>query len=353
MPLLILRCVFLMVAVGIGATLATRFQGDQSWWLPGLVFVSVVFLAVGVVLADLLIRRKQLDTISAVYFGTIVGAFLSYALALALNPILPQDVFLRDSTQLILAMVLMYLCTSLLLQTRNDFRFVIPYVEFVREVKGLAPYILDTSVIMDGRIADVVESGVLDRQLIAPQFIVAELQSIADSSDRTKRNRGRRGLSILNELRESNRIDLQIYERDLPELHGEPVDSKLVLLAKHLGGKLITNDYNLNKVARLHGVEVINLNDLANSLKPAYIPGDELTLRILKEGEQPGQGVGYLDDGTMVVVEGAQPHVHQDVDATVTSTTQTSAGRMIFARMEGAEGSSISAKRTEKVAPKS
>ena len=211
--------------------------------------------------------------------------------------------------------IVCYTCISLLLQTKDDFRFIIPYVEFAKEVKGLKPYVLDTSVVIDGRIADVVETRVIDNQLIMPQFVIAELQAIADSGDKLRRNRGRRGLDILNRLRNDPKVDLVIYDRELPEFAGQPVDQKLVLLAKHLDGKVVTNDYNLNKVAKLHGVGVINLNDLANSLKPVFLPGETIEVRIIKAGEEPGQGVGYLEDGTMVVIEGGRDHVGEEVSA--------------------------------------
>jgi uncharacterized protein YacL len=197
---------------------------------------------------DMLVPRKPLAVISSVYFGLIVGLFLAYVVHLALIP-LPIDGFYRAAMNLVIALILCYTCISLLMQTRDDFRFVIPYVEFSKEVKGLKPYVLDTSVVIDGRIADVVETKVLDSQLIMPRFVLAELQGIADSSDRLRRSRGRRGLDILNRLRSNDGVDLQIYDRALPEFEGQPVDLKLVLLAKHLDGKVVTNDYNLNRQA--------------------------------------------------------------------------------------------------------
>jgi uncharacterized protein YacL len=221
------------------------------------------------------------------------------------------------------------------MQTKDDFRFIIPYVEFAKEIKGLKPYVLDTSVVIDGRIADVVETHIIDNQLIMPQFVVAELQAIADSSDRLRRGRGRRGLDILNRLRSDPKVDLQIFDRELPQFAGQSVDQKLVLLAKHLEGKVVTNDYNLNKVAKLHNVGVINLNDLSNALKPIFLPGEHLEVRIIKAGEEPGQGVGYLEDGTMVVIEGGREYVNQNIMANVTSVLQTSAGRMVFGKYEG------------------
>jgi len=336
MALVILRCVFVMVAAGLGVQIfrSGSLPADPAW-MPWAVLFGLIALSLLVIASDTLIPRKQLDTLSAVYFGLIVGLFLTYVLQLALSAILPFNPAYREWTQLVLGMILCYACISLILQTRNDFRFIIPYVEFAKDVKGLKPYVLDTSVIIDGRIADVVETQILDNQLIMPRFVIGELQAIADSSDRLRKSRGRRGLDILNRLKVNPKVDLEIYDRDLPEFSGQTVDIKLVLLAKHLDGKVVTNDYNLNKVARLHGVGVINLNDLANALKPIVLPGEAIEVRIVKVGEEAGQGVGYLDDGTMIVVEGGRDHVNQNVRIAVTSVLQTSAGRMIFGRFDG------------------
>jgi uncharacterized protein YacL len=333
---LILRCVFLMLAITLGfQLLQTDSLRSENPWLPWLAFIGVLLVAVGVLVADANIRRKKLDTITAVYFGLLIGLFLTYVLQIALQPLLPvRPLWLADWIRLALATVVCYSCVSVLLQTKDDFRFIIPYVEFAKEIKGLKPYVLDTSVVIDGRIADVVETHIIDNQLIMPQFVVAELQAIADSSDRLKRGRGRRGLDLLNKLRSDPKVDLQIFDRDLPQFAGQSVDQKLVLLAKHLEGKVVTNDYNLNKVAKLHNVGVINLNDLANALKPVFLPGDHLEVRITKPGEEPGQGVGYLEDGTMVVIEGGRDHVNQNIMANVTSVLQTSAGRMVFGKYE-------------------
>ena len=201
--------------------------------------------------------------------------------------------------------------------------------------QGARPLVLDTSVVIDGRIADVAETRVIDQPMVVPRFVLQELQSIADSSDKLRRNRGRRGLDILNRLQKSPGIEVRIHDAEIPELAGiREVDQRLVVLAKHLGGKVVTNDYNLNKIARLQGVEVINLNDLANAMKPIVLPGESLTVKLLKRGEEPGQGVGYLDDGTMVVAEQGAYHLGETVRLTVTSVLQTSAGRMIFGRMD-------------------
>jgi uncharacterized protein YacL len=334
MALIILRFFFLFVAVGISVSFfSSKLLPTEPWWTPWAAFASIMMIALGIIGLDMYFARKRIDTISAVYFGMIVGLFLTYVAGIALTPILENTEY-RTAVQLVLGMVLCYTCISVLLQTKDDFRFIIPYVEFAKEVKGLKPCILDTSVVIDGRIADVVETNMIDSQLIMPRFILAELQSIADSSDKLRRSRGRRGLDILNRMRTNEKIDLQIFDRDLPDMAGHPVDMKLVLLAKHLEGKLITGDYNLNKVARLHNVPVINLNDVANALKPVFLPGESVEVRIVKPGEEEGQGVGYLDDGTMIVVEGGRSYVNQNVRIAVTSVLQTSAGRMVFGRYE-------------------
>lgn len=338
MSLIILRLVFLVVAAGIGVQLVQT----EVEMLPGiygyLAFAGVMLIAISVIAIDAAVQQKRLEIITAVYFGLIIGLFLTYVVQLALSPYLRPGTAIYQWMPILLGMVLCYTCISVLMQTKDDFRFIIPYVEFAKEIKGLKPLVLDTSVVIDGRIADVIETGVLDNQLIMPQFVIAELQAIADSSDKMKRNRGRRGLDILNRLRSNSKVDLQIFERELPEFAGQPVDQKLVLLAKHLDGKVVTNDYNLNKVAKLHSVGVVNLNDIANSLKPVFLPGEMVEVRIMKPGEEPSQGVGYLEDGTMVVIEGGRDHIGEQIVANVTSVLQTSAGRMVFGRFERAAG---------------
>jgi uncharacterized protein YacL len=335
MALLILRCAFLIIATGYGAQYAwTLAKEGAPSSTPYQVFAGIVALAVAVVVLDLLLRRKRLDTITSVYFGLIIGLFLTYILRTAFGPTLDPEWKYTPWIVNTLGMVMCYTCISILMQTKDDFRFIIPYVEFAKEVKGLKPYVLDTSVVIDGRIADVVETRIVDNQIIMPQFVIAELQAIADSSDRLRRGRGRRGLDILNRLRSDPKVDLVVFDRELPEFAGQPVDQKLVLLAKHLEGKVVTNDYNLNKVAKLHNVGVINLNDLSNALKPLFLPGETIEVRIQKAGEEHGQGIGYLEDGTMVVIEGGRERIGQAVIAVVTSVLQTSAGRMVFGKYE-------------------
>lgn len=339
MLLIMLRAAFILVIAGLGVKLA-RIVGENELagtYGPYLVFIGVMIAAVVAVAADLLTPRKRIQTISALYFGVIVAIFLSNLINDAIQP--AMQLYLNSKVHMAVSSVLMifmcYICVSTLLQTKDDFHFIIPYVEFSKEVKGVRPLVLDTSVIIDGRIADVAETGVLDQPMIVPRFVLQELQSIADSSDKLRRNRGRRGLDILNRLQKSPGIEVQIHDSEIPELAGIcEVDQRLVILAKHLGGKVVTNDYNLNKIAKLQGVEVINLNDLANAMKPIVLPGENLQVKLIKRGEEQGQGVGYLDDGTMVVAEQGSYHLGETVRLTVTSVLQTSAGRMIFGRLD-------------------
>jgi uncharacterized protein YacL len=336
MLLILIRALFIFVIAALGARYS-KVVGENDIASPAWVFIGVMLVALLVVLVDWLTPRKRIQTISAVYFGVIVGIFLSNLVTEALQP--AMELYLNKNVHRMFSSLIMificYVCVSTLLQTKDDFRFIIPYMEFSKEIKGARPLVLDTSVVIDGRIADVAETRVIDQPMVVPRFVLQELQSIADSSDKLRRNRGRRGLDILNRLQKSPGIEVRIHDAEIPELAGiREVDQRLVVLAKHLGGKVVTNDYNLNKIARLQGVEVINLNDLANAMKPIVLPGENLTIKILKRGEEQGQGVGYLDDGTMVVAEQGAYHLGEIVRLTVTSVLQTSAGRMIFGRME-------------------
>ncbi|MGE0377605.1 MAG: PIN/TRAM domain-containing protein, partial [Planctomycetaceae bacterium] len=208
-----------------------------------------------------------------------------------------------------------------------------PYVEFSRELKGGRPLVIDSSALIDGRIADVVETRILDVQMVVPKFVIQEVQDIADSHDKLRRSRGRRGLDVLRALQQDPKVDIHVHEGDAGPAKGRSVDQRIVDLAKQLNGRVLTNDFNLNKVASVQGVEVVNLNDVSNALKPRYIPGEHVGIKLIKEGESPGQGVGYLDDGTMVVCENGGSEVGKQVDLIVTSVLQNSAGRMIFGRI--------------------
>ncbi len=301
---------------------------------PVLAFFVVLLVTQVVLVVDILIRRKRIEVISSIYFGLLIGALLGYLLVQALDPVLKQiqDTYFVRLIELVLFLSVPYVCTSFLLQTKDDFRFVIPYVEFSRDLKGNRPLVIDSSALIDGRIADLVETRIIDSQLVVPQFVLREVQDVADSSDKMRRTRGRRGLEVLGKLQSNPKADVRVRDTGEDGQQGLSVDQRLVQLAKQIGGRVVTNDFNLNKVASVQGVEVVNLNDVANALKPRYLPGERLRLRILKEGESVGQGIGYLDDGTMVVCEQANHLIGQDVEIIVTSMLQSSAGRMIFGR---------------------
>ncbi|MCA9085109.1 MAG: PIN/TRAM domain-containing protein [Planctomycetaceae bacterium] len=338
MLLAILRVVYLLVCAGaILAYINPEEVEGTTVTLPRIVsehrlvaFFVLLFISQIVTIIDMVVRRKRIEVVSAVYFGILIGVLLAYLMIQALTPIIRPPY--EGLAVMLTLLILPYLCTSLLLQTKDDFRFVIPYVEFSRDLKGGRPLVVDSSSLIDGRIADVVETQILESQLIVPDFVLREVQDIADSSDKNRRARGRRGLEVLAAMQKSPHTDIRLHETSRTEFRSTAVDHKLVELAKQLRGGVITNDFNLNKVASVQGIPVINLNDVANALRPRFIPGERLRLKIIKEGEGPGQGVGYLDDGTMVVCEGASNMIGRDIDSIVSSVLQSSAGRMIFTK---------------------
>ncbi|QDV53172.1 PIN/TRAM domain-containing protein [Gimesia fumaroli] len=333
MLLISIRVLYAFVCAGAIATYVSSNPPSPVDQYPLIAFVLLMIFTQGVTCMDLLISRKRIEVMSAIYFGLLVGVLLSYLLIQALTPVISKTPW-GEGVVMITTLTLPYLCISFLLQTKDDFRFIVPYVEFSRELKGGRPLVLDSSALIDGRIADVVETKILDSEMVVPDFILKEVQDIADSSDKVRRVRGRRGLDILSTLQNNPNVDISMYDaKESDKEKGLTVDQRLVVAAKKLGGKVVTNDFNLNKVASVQGVDVINLNDVANSLKPRYLPGEHIQLKIIKEGESQAQGVGYLDDGTMVVCEQANHLVGRDVDAVVTSVLQSSAGRMIFGRV--------------------
>ncbi len=337
---------FLVVALmAVGMTYAEKggvLDEHKVFLILGAVFLSGL-----VIIVDANIPKKSLQALSGIFFGLTAGLLITYGLALVLDllvssfvpelsPIDGRDQPSVAITKVMVGIICCYFCVSFILQTKDDVRFVIPYVEFAKQVKGQRPIILDTSVIIDGRIADICETGLIDQRLIVPRFVLRELQAVADSNDRLKRTRGRRGLDVLNKLQSNTSLDIEIPDFDLDQREAaEGVDLQLLTVAQRLNGRVATNDYNLNKVAQLRGVKIININDLAGALKPVVLPGEAMNVKVIKAGEEPGQGVGYLDDGTMVVVEQGRGRIGETVEINVTSVLQTSAGRMIFGRLEG------------------
>lgn len=267
--------------------------------------------------------------------GLIIGLIVAFLLFLPINSI-PIPI-VEDFLPLVVSGLLGYLGFQVGFRKRDEIMnvFMIGRKDKGKKENGgiaanVEHKILDTSVIIDGRIADICRTGFIEGALVIPSFVLEELQHIADSSDILKRNRGRRGLDILNKIQKELKVKVQIYEGDFDDV--QEVDSKLIKLAKVLNGKVVTNDFNLNKVCELQGVPVLNINDLANAVKPVVLPGEELKVQVIKDGKEYGQGVAYLDDGTMIVVEGGRDYIGVDVEVLVTSVLQTSAGRMIFAK---------------------
>lgn len=271
--------------------------------------------------------------------GLIVGFVIAYLLSGLVNRI----PIVGGMLSLLLYLFLGYIGMKVALKSKNDLfnigklgRLANPIrdkdkdKDSKKEIKGIPPKVLDTSVIIDGRIADICKTGFVEGKLIIPSFVLEELRHIADSSDDLKRVRGRRGLDILNIIQKELNIEVEISERDFEEI--AEVDSKLLKLAQVLKGKVVTNDYNLNKVAQFQGVEVLNINELANAIKPVAIPGEDMVVQVVKEGKEAQQGVAYLDDGTMIVVDGGRRHMNETIKVLVTSVLQTPAGRMIFAK---------------------
>jgi uncharacterized protein YacL len=337
MLLLIIRILYAVICAGAIASLLQPNTAHLPTFFsdhPVAAFFLLLALTQSVTLIDVLFRRKRIDVISCIYFGLLIGTLLTYLFSIAFQPMLADAP--RHWVISLLGIVLPYICMSFLLQTKDDFRFVIPYVEFAREIKGGRPLILDSSALIDGRIADIMETKILDTELLVPSFVLEEVQDIADSNDKIRRTRGRRGLDVLTKLQQNPKVEVRMYEAKDDALSTMTVDQRIVALGKQLGGRIVTNDFNLNKVASVQGVDVINLNDVANALKPRYIPGETLKIRVLREGESIGQGVGYLDDGTMVVCEQGASQIGKEIEVTVTSVLQNSAGRMIFGRMAAA-----------------
>ncbi len=339
MVIWMVRGVFVIVLISV-LLLGMQESGPFNQFYSALGGIAILVFGLCV---DFLMPRKKLNEFAGVFFGVVVGFLIS----LGINNVVQALFEVYGSGRLpgqwdsgikwLITMLCCYISVVFVMQTKDDFRFIIPYVEFSKQTKGTNPLVLDTSVIIDGRVADIAKTGFLNAPLIIPRFVLDELQTIADSADRLRRNRGRRGLDILNKMQGDRDIDLSIKDIALsPGEQSEPVDLKLVTAAAKLNGRIITNDYNLNKVASLRGITVLNINDLANAIKPIFLPGEALSTRIVKPGDQPGQGVGYLSDGTMIVVGQGKRWIGQEVQIVVTSVLQTSAGRMIFGKAESA-----------------
>lgn len=333
---LILLVVFTALLIVTDSTLAEGGFQLVRWW--PLAVVGTLLFFIGVLALDILTPKRKLATVSAIFVGLITGVIVAAILGMVVD--LFSDIYEIEGAKLIepfkilLGLGICYLTISTVLQTQDDFRLVIPYVEFAKKIRGARPLILDTSVLVDGRVIAVAETGVFQSPLIVPRFVIDELQRLSDSSDRLKRARGRRGLEIVSRLQRSAPTEVRL--EDAPSTSAG-VDQQLVELAQSLPGTLVTTDSGLARVATISGVVVINLNELAAALKASLHAGESIEIMILRRGEQPGQGVGYLEDGTMVVVEDGAEFMGTEQSVTVSGSTQTSAGRLIFARVQPIE----------------
>jgi uncharacterized protein YacL len=350
----VMRLIIVLFFMAAGGTLFASL--DFNPWLG-----ILLGLGIGVLIVFIEISAKEFSIrkFSAIVIGLALGALASYVIIAILDKALPETFYgsttvtqepgksltpdeakkvtaanVKKAVDVFVTMVCVYLGVALALKGEKHFNLLLPQSSAIEGGGDSTLHIIvDTSVIIDGRIADIVETGFIEGILVIPRFVLKELQLIADSSDPLKRTRGRRGLDILNRIQKDPHINVNIHETDFPEI--PEVDSKLVKLAKLLNGKVFTNDYNLNKVAEFQQVKVLNINDLANALKPVILPGETMVIRIVREGKELGQGVAYLDDGTMVVVNSGKDRIGQKLEVAVTSVLQTSAGRMIFAEIRG------------------
>lgn len=334
---IVIRAVFILLAAGLGLYIAQDI-GAPPETVYAYLLVSLG-IGIAVVVAESFSAKADIQTVSAVVFGIIVGTILANLFTglvlLVADFDTPDEQQALSYIRLTLTLVLIYFTITVILRTRDDFKFIIPYVEFSKEIRGPRPWLIDTSALIDGRLIEVSKTGVIDAPVVVPKFVVSELHRLADSGDRGKRSRGRRGLDLLKELQQVSSVRTTITD-DPGE--GSDVDAMLVALARKLQGKIVTTDYNLSKVAGLHNVPVINLNDLAGAVKPRALPGECVKLKVERPGEEQEQGVGYLPDGTMVVIEQARAHVGKEVSVVVTSSYQSSAGLMLFGKLaeEGA-----------------
>jgi len=331
-----MRTLLVLFASASGYLIVLQIAGDSPLVYAGL--ASGFLIAVLAIFFEKRIRRTPLRIVLGGAIGLILGLTVANLLTYPLMLNYKSEYFVL-AIYLITSIIIGYLGLSIGMRKGDEFDWHRVIAIFSEHQKGMhekpranqKPLVIDTSVIIDGRIAEVCETGFIDERLIVPQFVLQELQHIADSPDPVKRARGKRGLDVLKQIQANKSTVVEITDKDFPDI--KEVDTKLVALAKDISGKIITNDANLNKVAELHGVKVLNLNKLATAMKPVVLPGEVMNILVLKEGKEHGQGVGYLEDGTMVVIDNAREHVGKSIDVIITSVLQTTGGRMIFSKV--------------------
>ena len=327
MTMLFIRILFLICSTIVGYQVGDVNNFNIFWSSTGgFIFgFLIIILEAGM-------RGISVRGLSSAVFGLILGLFVSRLMSTALFALFPLDKSMRDITTYLLTLSFSYLGMAIALRGRDQFNLIIPYVRFRRQDEKTDTVVLDTSAIIDGRVIDIIKTSFIEARLVVPRFVLKELQTIADSADAIKRQRGRRGLEILHMIQNDARFNLVVHEEDFPDTRD--VDAKLVRLAKLLEAKIFTVDFNLNRISELQGVKVLNINELANALKSVVLPGEAIEIKPIKEGKEHNQAIAYLEDGTMVVVEEARRLIGQNVRVTITSVLQTQAGRMVFAKLE-------------------
>lgn len=324
MTLLFIRVFFLIISGIVGYQIGSFFQqpfiGIGAGCLAAVVFIFL----------ESNLRHVSVRGLSSMVFGLLLGVFMAKLISDILL-LLPLEEFVQATLRVVFTLVFSYLGAVMALRGKDEFNVIIPYVRFRRKESKEDIILLDTSAIIDGRVADIYKTNFLGGRLVVTRFVLQELQKIADSSDNTKRERGRRGMEILRSMQKDSSINLIIQEDDVTD--EKDVDTKLVRLAKILDARICTTDFNLNRIATIQDIQVLNVNDLANAVKAVVLPGEMLSVRLLKSGKEPNQAVAYLEDGTMIVVNDSRKLIGQKVDITVNSVLQTQAGRMIFAKL--------------------
>jgi uncharacterized protein YacL len=324
--LISLRLLFVIIFGAFGYSIG----GQQAW------MYSAIGAGIGaiIVLFEIFARKVSLKGLSSAVFGIFLGLLVAWIFRETLNQFPFHDDASGDvvtNINLFVTFIFVYLGLTLGIKGKDEFNLVIPYVKFKRQDLTEAIMVVDTSSIIDGRILDIVKTKFIEAKFIVPRFVLNELHALADSTDHMKRQKGKRGIEILHSLKKEQNIEVEVYDQPVEEV--KSVDEKIVRLAQNMDAKVLTTDYNLNRIAQLQGVIVLNINDLANALKPSFVAGQRFPLKLIKEGKEHNQAIGYLEDGTMVVVEGARRLIGKMVNVEVTSVLQSSSGRIVFTKI--------------------
>ena len=328
MGLFFLRIFFVLIFTGIGYSLG----GVNSLIYAGLGIIGGVII----VTFETFTRRASLKGLSSAVFGIILGLIIAWVFSATLDQFhFPEDFSAEiiQNIKLIVTFIFVYLGMTLGVKGKDEFSLVIPYVKFKRQSQREEAIVVDTSSIIDGRILDIVRTGFIEARFVIPRFVLNELHALADSTDHMKRQKGKRGIEILHSLKKEPKIEVEVSDQNVDSV--KSVDEKIIKLAQTTDAEVLTTDYNLNRIAQLQGVKVLNINDLANALKPTFIAGQRFSLKLIKEGKEHNQAVGYLEDGTMVVVENSRRLVGKTVNVEVTSVLQSSSGRIVFTKLAG------------------